>query len=192
MHYPQITLGILAGGQGRRAGGRDKGLLVYNGQPLAQRLSTMSKDFTCPPESIICCRRNAFFYRAYADKLVCDRQFDMGPLGGMLALLSAASHEDIVILPCDALGSMPKNWISSLLSASKDSESGAFITDQGIHTPCCLLRKAALTFIESELARSRPTLRGFYASAGLSSVPLTGAGRDWDRVETQELRPASE
>ena len=183
---------MLAGGQGRRAGGRDKGLLVYSGQPLAQRLIAISKDFTYPPESIICCRRNALFYRAYADKVVCDRQFDMGPLGGMLALLAAASYEEIVILPCDTLGSMPKNWISSLMAASKDSETGAFVTDQGIHTPCCLLRKAALTFIEAEIACSRPTLRGFYARAGLSSLSLTGAGRDWDRIETPDLRPAIE
>ena len=183
MHPSQITIGILAGGRGLRAGGRDKGLLVHKGRPLTHRLSAMGEDFARSPERIICCQRNAYFYQSYADRLICDRQINMGPLGGMLAILAAARHEEIVILPCDALGSMPVDWIARVKEASTNSELGAFVTDDGFHTPCCFLRKPALPVIESELASSHPTLRGFYARAGLSSVPITGAGRDWDWVE---------
>ena len=100
-----------------------------------------------------------------------------------MAILAAASHEEIVILPCDALGSMPVDWISRVREASTDTELGSFVIDGGTHTPCCFLRKPALAVIESELASPHPTLRGFYARAGLSSVPITGAGRDWDWVE---------
>ena len=100
-----------------------------------------------------------------------------------MAILAAASHEEIVILPCDALGSMPADWVSRLRQASTGSELGSFVEDEGMHTPCCFLRKPALAVIESELASRHPTLRGFYARAGLSSVPISGAGRDWDWVE---------
>ena len=183
MHPSQITIGILAGGRGLRAGGRDKGLLVHKGQPLTQLLHATGKNLTCSAERIICCHRNAYFYQSYADRLICDRQSDMGPLGGMLAILAAASHEEIVILPCDALESMPVDWISNVREASTDSELGSFVIDEGMHTPCCFLRKPALAVIESELASPHPTLQGFYARAGLSSVPIPGAGRDWDWVE---------
>ena len=33
-HHPDVTLAILAGGQGRRLGGVVKGLLQYEGRPL--------------------------------------------------------------------------------------------------------------------------------------------------------------
>lgn len=156
---------------------------MHNGQPLTQLLYAMGENLICSVERIVCCQRNAYFYQSYAHRLICDRQSDMGPLGGMLAILAAASHEEIFILPCDALGSMPADWVSRVREASADSELGSFVEDEGMHTPCCFLRKPALAVIESELASRHPTLRGFYARAGLSSVPISGAGRDWDWVE---------
>ena len=36
---PQFAAAILAGGEGRRVGGRDKGLLILHGKPLIERVA---------------------------------------------------------------------------------------------------------------------------------------------------------
>lgn len=92
---------LLAGGQGRRMGGRDKGLVEWQGQPLIAHVQGVVRPFT--DDLIISCNRNTSRYARYADRLVRDDEAGFqGPLGGIRAGLRKAHHDWLLVLPCDA------------------------------------------------------------------------------------------
>ncbi|MCD5970679.1 molybdenum cofactor guanylyltransferase MobA [Pseudomonas quasicaspiana] len=97
---PACSILLLAGGQGQRMGGRDKGLILWNGEPLIQHLHRMTRPLT--DDLLISCNRNLEQYAAYADRLVQDGNDEFhGPLAGIRAALPLARHTHLLILPCD-------------------------------------------------------------------------------------------
>lgn len=92
------SLIILAGGQARRLGGIDKGLLEVNGKPLAQHLAQRFHG----AETIISANRHHERYRQWADQVVSDRRADFaGPLAGIEAALARCRQPRALIVPCD-------------------------------------------------------------------------------------------
>lgn len=91
---------LLAGGQGQRMGGRDKGLITWRGAPLIEHLQRLTRPLT--DDLIISCNRNHEQYAALADQLVQDDQSDFpGPFAGIRAGLAVARHEILLVMPCD-------------------------------------------------------------------------------------------
>jgi len=99
-HLPPCSILLLAGGRGQRMGGRDKGLIEWQGQPLIAHLHRLIRDVS--DDLIISCNRNKDQYAPYADQLVHDDRNDFpGPLAGIRAGLAAARHDFLLVLPCD-------------------------------------------------------------------------------------------
>jgi molybdopterin-guanine dinucleotide biosynthesis protein A len=97
---PPCSILLLAGGRGQRMGGQDKGLLVWQGEPLIAHLHRKTRPLS--DDLIISCNRNEDKYAAYADQLVHDDEVDFpGPLAGIRAGLKAARHSHLLVLPCD-------------------------------------------------------------------------------------------
>ena len=97
---PPCSILLLAGGRGQRMGGRDKGLIEWQGEPMIQHLHRLTRPLT--DDLIISCNRNLERYAAYADRLVQDSDTDFnGPLAGILAALPQAQHDALLVLPCD-------------------------------------------------------------------------------------------
>jgi len=94
-----ITAVILAGGQGRRMGGEDKGLLELSGQPLIEHvLQAISPQVR---HVIINANRNLQRYAGYAP-VISDTVADFaGPLAGMLAAMEHVDTAYILTVPCD-------------------------------------------------------------------------------------------
>lgn len=98
---PPCSILLLAGGQGQRMGGRDKGLLDWQGRPLIETLHARVRPLT--DDLIISCNRNREQYATYADHCVGDDEDDFpGPLAGIRAGLRVARHGQLLVLPCDA------------------------------------------------------------------------------------------
>ncbi|MED5389717.1 MAG: molybdenum cofactor guanylyltransferase [Pseudomonadota bacterium] len=102
------TLIILAGGQGKRVGGADKGLLELDGKPLiAHLLEHLSP---APARIVISANRNQPTYRHWADQVVSDeRDGFLGPMAGLETAL-ANCQGLCLCLPCDLVqppGPMP-------------------------------------------------------------------------------------
>lgn len=98
---PPCSILLLAGGRGQRMGGRDKGLVDWQGRPLIEHVHAVARPLT--DDLIISCNRNLDHYRSYADHLVSDHEADYpGPLAGVLAGLAVARHAWVVVLACDA------------------------------------------------------------------------------------------
>lgn len=82
-------------------GGRDKGLIEWQGLPLIAHLHRLVRPLT--DDLIVSCNRNQEHYAVYADRLVSDDSRDFpGPLAGIRAGLAVARHPWLLVLPCDA------------------------------------------------------------------------------------------
>ena len=96
-----ITAVILAGGQGRRMGGQDKGLIEFNGKTLVSilidRLAPQSVDI------VINANRNHERYLSLGYPVIEDQLEDyQGPLAGFASAMSVVTTDYIVTLPCDS------------------------------------------------------------------------------------------
>jgi len=96
-----ITGLILAGGQGQRMGGADKGLLTYHGKPLIEwaitRLQSQVGSIT------ISANRNLPRYANYGYPVITDETPEFaGPLAGFLAGLKDCRTPYLLTSPCDS------------------------------------------------------------------------------------------
>ena len=95
-----ITAVILAGGQGRRMGGQDKGLLEFDGRPLIEQLIDALRRQTA--SIVINANRNLEAYRGYGLPVINDRlEGYQGPLAGFASVMQAVESDFILTLPCD-------------------------------------------------------------------------------------------
>lgn len=98
---PACSVLLLSGGRGSRMGGRDKGLIEWEGRPMIAWLHDLVRPLT--DDLIISCNRNSECYAAWADRLVADDDHEFqGPLAGIRAGLAVMRHPHLLILPCDA------------------------------------------------------------------------------------------
>lgn len=96
-----ITAVILAGGQGRRMGGQDKGLLEWAGRPLIETILDSIKPQV--GHILINANRNTEKYKNYGHPVVADNLDGyQGPLAGFVAGMKAAKTDYIATLPCDS------------------------------------------------------------------------------------------
>lgn len=96
-----VTGVILAGGQGRRMGGQDKGLIPYRERPLISHIITLLKPQV--DEVIINANRNIEQYQEYSYPIVEDTLTNFcGPLAGMLSAMQACQTDFILTCPCDS------------------------------------------------------------------------------------------
>ncbi len=96
-----LTAVILAGGQGRRMGGRDKGLLDFDGKPLVailiDRLEQQALDI------VINANRNHADYQRFGYPVISDQLADyQGPLAGFAVAMAGVNTDFILTLPCDS------------------------------------------------------------------------------------------
>ncbi|XP_014680088.1 PREDICTED: molybdenum cofactor guanylyltransferase-like, partial [Priapulus caudatus] len=100
INHKDITAVILAGGQGRRMGGEDKGLIEFDGRPIIEILIEKLKRQKV--EIIINANRNHDIYQSYGLPVVSDELADFqGPLAGFATAINAVKTDYILTLPCD-------------------------------------------------------------------------------------------
>ncbi|WP_269619382.1 molybdenum cofactor guanylyltransferase MobA [Zhongshania sp. BJYM1] len=95
-----VTALILAGGEGRRMNGQDKGLLVWKGRPLIEHvLEAVPSEVS---SILISCNRNFEQYEVYGDTIRDANPTFEGPLAGISAAMQTTSKPLMLILPCDS------------------------------------------------------------------------------------------
>ncbi|MFV3327917.1 molybdenum cofactor guanylyltransferase MobA [Pseudomonas sp. NY15372] len=130
---PPCSTLILAGGRGQRMGGRDKGLLPWQGEPLVAHVQRVVRPLC--DDVVISCNRNHEAYRAYADQLVSDAEADFpGPLAGVIAGLAVARHEWVIVLACDA-PRVDRALIEGLLRLAVEHDSPTMVRQGGYWQP---------------------------------------------------------
>ncbi|MGB0466921.1 MAG: molybdenum cofactor guanylyltransferase MobA [Pontibacterium sp.] len=97
-----IAAVILAGGQGSRMGGEDKGLVTFRQDPMISW--TLEKVRPLVDELVISCNRNQSVYAGFGEQTVTDdAQGFLGPLAGVQAAMNQLStrYRHLLVLPCD-------------------------------------------------------------------------------------------
>ena len=124
-----ITAVILAGGQGRRMGGRDKGLIEFDGKPLVALLIEQLR--LQGVDTVINANRNHDRYRAFGCAVVSDQLDDyQGPLAGFASAMNAVDSRYILTLPCDGPRLAP-DYVARFLAATASDRSGVLVADDG-------------------------------------------------------------
>lgn len=110
---------ILAGGEGKRVGGRDKGLINYQGKPLIQHvIDTVA---TQCDDILISANRNIKDYESYGYKVISDASDHyLGPMAGIAATLAVCKNEQVLVVPCD-MPFLPGNLIEKLSAGIQQS-----------------------------------------------------------------------
>ncbi len=114
MTVPSVVGAVLCGGASRRMG-RDKALIVRDGQPLALRVAGALA--TAGATTVCAVGGDEDALVALGLEVVADRWPGQGPLGGLATALSAAPlGAAVVVAPCDLLDPDPE-LIRRLLGA---------------------------------------------------------------------------
>ncbi|VVE89317.1 molybdenum cofactor guanylyltransferase MobA [Pandoraea bronchicola] len=160
-----ITGLILAGGRGQRMGGRDKGLQIFAGRPLAAHVAERLR-----PQIgtlLISANRNRDAYAALGAEVVSDETQDFaGPLAGMLAGLRAARTDYVLTAPCDT-PYLPEDLgerLGAALNASLAGSPAAYAaTAQGPHPVFALLHRSLADDLAATLAAGEHRVRAWLA-----------------------------
>lgn len=125
---------VLAGGQGNRLGGIDKGLMTIAGQPAVRHLQARFR----PPAMRVSANRHHAEYARLGLPAVADwRPGFCGPLAGLEALLAEAGRQRVVVLPCD-MPFLPLDLPARLLALLDSRDSLVAAHDGERLQPLCL------------------------------------------------------
>lgn len=141
---------VLAGGAGRRMGGRDKGLEPFIGQPMI--VHVIEALAPAVAELLIVANRHLDAYRRLGHTTISDPgRIRRGPAAAVHAAFDRLRHDWVLLAPCD----MPRyrsQWPAKLVARQRATDSPVVIAYDGdrlqpavalFHTPTLRYRLAA-------------------------------------------------
>ncbi|MBM3115928.1 molybdenum cofactor guanylyltransferase MobA [Jeongeupia naejangsanensis] len=179
----KIAAVILAGGEGRRMGGQDKGLLPLHDRPLvAWVLAALAAQTRQPDHVMISANRNLDTYRRYGVPVLPDADTErLGPLAGIHAALTATDADALLIVPCD-VPMLPADLVIRLAGVLAGQQAAVAFADETIQPSICLVRTACASALAGRLQRHELRLRDWLAS--LDAVPVAFAADAFPNLNT--------
>jgi len=180
---------VLAGGQGRRMGGVDKGLQLLRGKPMvAWVLERLAPQVN---EILVNANQNLEAYARFGYRVVPDAFGGFaGPLAGLHAGLSAASHGLAVTVPCDS-PFLPLDLVKRLRRALGANDLAVAKTGEQPHPVFSLVRCAVLGHLSEFLAGGGRKIDAWYASLKVVEVPFDDEADAFRNINTiAELKDA--
>lgn len=185
--HTNVTGLVLAGGQGRRVGNRDKGLIKWQGQALIAHVCERFRPQV--DELIISCNRNHDHYRHYGDQLISDTQKNSrGPLAGLEAAISVVRSPLLAIVPCD-IPMVDRNLVPRLKTALLEPASGpvdvSYAHDgERAQYLCVLMRRECLYSIKKYLRDGGRSVRDWYAHQRTAVVDFSDCTESFSNINT--------
>ncbi|XKE47185.1 molybdenum cofactor guanylyltransferase [Halomonas organivorans] len=187
---------VLAGGQGRRMGGRDKGLETFAGRPLACHALAPLQGRVA--EVLINANRHLDAYAALADRVIPDAEAGyQGPLMGIYSGLRAATTDWVVVVPCDS-PALPGDLVARLIAGRGEAEIAVAHDGERLHPVVALIRRQLVDDLGRALAEGERKIDRWYArhdwrAVDMSDCPAAFANLNTDddkrRLEEEVSRP---
>ena len=164
------TLGILAGGRASRLGGADKAWMRLHGVPQVLRLRDALLHGTS--SVLISANRNRARYEGAGLRVVHDRHPDIGPLGGLDALVQATPTPWLFTVPVDLVDARG-DLLMRLVEAGAQ---GAWIEDDAGAQPLVALWDVAAlrTALCDAIASGQWAVHALQRRLGMRAVRLPG------------------
>jgi molybdopterin-guanine dinucleotide biosynthesis protein A len=175
---------VLAGGQGRRMGGVDKGLQLLRGKPMAawaiERLAPQVD------EIVVNANQNLEAYAAFGHRVVPDAIGGFaGPLAGLHAGLTAVSHPFAVTVPCDS-PFLPADLVARLRGALGEHDLAVAKTGAQAHPVFSLVRRSVRAHLQDFLSGGGRKIDAWYASLKVVEVPFDDEADAFRNINTRE------
>ncbi|HEY8011149.1 MAG TPA: molybdenum cofactor guanylyltransferase MobA [Rudaea sp.] len=190
-NHAGVTAAILAGGEGRRVDGHDKGLLPLAGKPLIAHVAAALHGQV--GTIVICTSRHEGDYAVFGQVVPDATTGFRGPLAGIANALAHCATPWLLTVPVDGpnlLAELVRRLHAAALTAKTDA---AVAYDGARRQPLFALYRRALAASAAEaLAQDLPVWRWHEAigaaQADFSDVPQAfanlntlGEFRDWER-----------
>jgi len=186
MSGERVTGVLLAGGQGRRMGGVDKGLVELRGRPMAQWV--IERLAPQVDELLINANQNAERYARFGHEVFPDEIGGFaGPLAGLHAALARARHPLVVTAPCDS-PFLPEDLVARLragLEAAGADLAVAKTFDQA-HPVFCLCRREVLPHLTAFLESGGRKIDRWYETLKVVEVAFDDEEEAFRNINTRE------
>ena len=179
-----VTGIVLAGGQGRRMGGVDKGLQLLHGKPMvAAVLARLAPQVA---EILINANQNLEAYARFGHRVVPDAIGGFaGPLAGLHAGLGAAHHELAVTVPCDS-PFLATDLVARLRRALQTNDLAVAKTGDQPHPVFSLVRVSVFGHLASFLASGGRKIDAWYSTLKVVEVPFDDEADAFRNINTRE------
>lgn len=181
-----ITGVILAGGQGRRMGGVDKGLQNLNGHALVHWV--LARLAPQVDGVLISANQNLARYGEFGCPVLSDRIPGFaGPLAGLHAALSQATSPLLLTAPCDS-PFLPADLVQRLYDAlaGKDAELAVARTGSQVHRAFCLARREIGPKLDAFLQSGGRKVGLWHASLNVAEVAFDDEADAFSNINTPE------
>ena len=179
-----VTGIVLAGGQGRRMGGVDKGLQLLHGKPMVA--AVLARLAPQVDEILINANQNLEIYAEFGYRLVPDAIGGFaGPLAGLHAGLCAASHPLVLTVPCDS-PFLPLDLFSRMKKEINANDLAVAKTADQPHPVFALVRKDVKQNLEDFLSRGGRKIDAWYACLKVVEVPFDDEADAFRNINTRE------
>ena len=184
MAHVGITGLVLAGGQGRRMGSIDKGLVPLKGRPMVRHVV----DRLAPQvdEIIINANQHLEEYGALGFTVISDAISGFaGPLAGLQVALQHATHPLVATVPCDS-PFLPADLVARLHAAlqAQDSDVAVARTFAQPHPVFALVRRAVLPHLTRYLEGGGRKIDAWYASLDTIEVAFDDEAEAFRNINT--------
>jgi molybdopterin-guanine dinucleotide biosynthesis protein A len=179
-----ITGIVLAGGQGRRMGGVDKGLQLLHGQPMvAHVLARLTPQVD---EIVINANQNPDAYGRFGHRVVADDIPGFaGPLAGLHAGMKAAKHPLVVSVPCDS-PFLPSDLVVRLQSSLGMNDVAVAKTGDQPHPVFSLMKTNLLKNLEAFLVKGGRKIDAWYGALNFVEVQFDDEADAFRNINTRE------
>lgn len=178
MQKEQLTGLILAGGRGSRMGGVDKGLQLFQEQPMVQHV--LSRLQPQVGQLMINANQNLSRYAEFGLPVWPDALAGFaGPLAGLQTGLAHCSSDYLVTAPCDS-PFLPEDLVQDLAQALESAQADLAVAATGtpgtpswrVHPVFCLVRQSLLPHLTAYLEKGGRKIDDWYASLKVVEVPF--------------------
>jgi molybdopterin-guanine dinucleotide biosynthesis protein A len=176
---------VLAGGQGRRMGGVDKGLQPLQGRPLMQHVIERLRPQV--DRVLINANQNLERYAEFGCPVVPDRLGGFaGPLAGLDAGLHATDAPLVVTVPCDS-PFLPQDLVARLAKARSAGDADVAVARTGSqpHPVFALVSTRVRSHLADFLARGERKIDLWYASLNVVEVAFDDEADAFANINTR-------
>jgi len=184
--HPDVTGIVLAGGQGRRMGGIDKGWVELAGKPMIAHV--LARFAPQVATVLINANQNAERYAVFGHPVVADEVGGFaGPLAGLHAGLTVARTVYAATVPCDS-PFLPLDLVARLMAAlvAKDAQLAVARTFAQPHPVFCAVRRDLLPHLAAFLAGGGRKIDAWYATLAVAEVAFDDEADSFRNINTSD------